>query len=81
MSGILCVSRFDQSVTLKRSPNWMASSAMTPCHAIGGRAHSAVMYFSDSQIKFGADSSLGKWPLLRIVLRTRLCSDSMALVV
>lgn len=29
--------------TLKRSPNWMASCAMTPCHALGGRARSAVM--------------------------------------
>ena len=46
-----------------------------------GFFHSAVMLRSASQISLVAASSVGKWPRVLMILRTRAFRLSMALVV
>jgi hypothetical protein len=53
---IFCVRAgcIDQSLKVKRSPNWIASCALAACHAIGGRFHFSVMWRRASQMSLVA---------------------------
>lgn len=66
---------------VNRSSSGIANSFISSFHSFAARLESAVMLRSASQVALLAASSLGKCPRVLMILRSRLCTLSMALVV